>query len=115
MVVKMTLDDLHQALKSTGLPVAYREFKSSPTNPPPKPPFITYQFSHSSDMIADNQNYVDIENFQIELYTSKKDLAAEQKVQDKLKELGLPYRKFEAWIDSEGLLQIIYEVQLIGG
>jgi hypothetical protein len=106
----MTQAELYQALKSIGYPVAYGSF----TNPA-TPPFITYQFAYSSDMIADNQNYVDIENFQIELYTLKKDIAAEKKVQDKLKELGLPYSKIETWLDEEKMFQILYEVQIIGG
>jgi hypothetical protein len=110
MVVKMTQAELLQALKSIGYPVAYGSFSS-----PVTPPFITYQFAYSSDMIADNHNYVSIDNFQIELYTSKKEPATEKLVQDKLKELGLPYRKVEAWLDSENLRQIIYEVKLIGG
>lgn len=106
----MTQAELFQALKSIGYPVAYGEFTQ-----PTSPPFITYQFSYSNDMMADGHNYVDISNFQIELYTKAKDLAAEKKVQDKLKELRLPYSKVEAWIDSENLRQVIYEVQLIGG
>jgi hypothetical protein len=106
----MTQAELYQALKSIGYPVAYGSFSS-----PVTPPFIVYQFAYSSDMIADNHNYVDVGNFQVELYTDKKELAAEQKVQDKLKELGLPYRKFETYLDEEKMYQILYEIQLIGG
>lgn len=106
----MTQAELYQALKAIGYPIAYGSFTS-----PVKPPFITYQFAYSNDMMADNVNYVAIEDFQIELYTAKKDLVAEKKVQDKLKELGLPYRKFEAYLDEEKMYQILYEVQLIGG
>jgi hypothetical protein len=106
----MTQAELYQALKSIGFPVAYGSF----TNPV-TPPFITYQFAYTSDLIADNINYVPIENFQVELYTTKKDLVAEQKVQDKLKELGLPYRKFETWLDEEKMFQILYEIQILGG
>lgn len=106
----MTQAELYQALKSLGMPVAYGSFST-----PVTPPFITYQFAYSSDLIADNQNYVDISNFQVELYTAKKDLAAEKLVQDKLKELGLPYSKVEAFLEEEKLYQVIYEIQLIGG
>lgn len=107
--MNMTQAELFQALKSLGMPVAYGSFSTHVS-----PPFITYQFAYSSDVMADNQNYVEVSNFQIELYTDKKDLAAEKKVQDKLKELGLPYSKTEAWIDEEKLFQVIYEIQLIG-
>lgn len=107
--------DLFQALKSLGLPVAYGEFVSTPKNPAPPPPFITYQFAYSNDMMADNHNYVGIETFQVELYTTKKDPTTEKLVQDKLKELQLPYSKIGAWIDEEKIYQTIYEIQLIGG
>lgn|SRR5690606_37903453 len=106
----MTQAELLQALKETGYPVAYGSFRSAVS-----PPFITYQFAYSSDVMADNINYVEVSNFQIELYTAKKDLAVEKLVQDKLKELGLPYSKVETWLEEERLYQVIYEIQLIGG
>lgn len=105
----MTQAELYQALKSLGMPVAYSSFTS-----PVSPPFITYQFAYSNDIMADNVNYVEVSNFQIELYTAKKDLVAEKLVQDKLKELGLPYSKIEAFLEDEKLYQVIYEVQLVG-
>jgi len=111
----MTQPELFRALKSLGMPVAYSHFEGTPTNPVPPPPFITYQFAYSNDMIADNRNYVEIGNFQIELYTKNKDLDREKLVQDKLKELQLPYSKVEAWLNDEKLLQVIYEIQLVGG
>ncbi|MFT9496609.1 hypothetical protein [Anaerosolibacter sp.] len=111
----MTQAELFQALKSTGLPVAYGEFEDSKENPAPPPPFITYQFVNGNDLRADNHNYIEISNFQIELYTKLKEPLAEKKVQDKLKELRLPYSKVEAYIESEKVWQIIYEIQLIGG
>ena len=106
----MTQAELYQALKAIGYPVAYGSFSR-----PVTPPFITYQFAYSNDMMADNVNYVAIDDFQVELYTTKKDLVAEQKVQDKLKELGLPYRKLETYLDEEKMFQILYEIQIIGG
>lgn len=104
----MTLAELYTALRSLGMPVAYGEFTESV-----EPPFITYQFAYSNDLMADNQNAVSLDNIQVELYTKTKDLAREKLVQDKLKELGLPYpRKIETLLKSEGLRQIIYEIQL---
>ncbi|MBC2722031.1 hypothetical protein [Desulfosporosinus sp.] len=111
----MTQVELVTALKSLGMPIAYSEFKSTLENPAPPPPFITYQFTDDDDLRADNQNYVDIGNYNIELYTDKKDLAKETLVQDKLKELRLTYSKNEAKIESEDLYQVIYRIQLMGG
>ncbi|RJQ25527.1 MAG: hypothetical protein C4589_11025 [Peptococcaceae bacterium] len=106
----MTQAELYTALKSLGMPVAYGEFTT-----PQIPPFITYQFAYSDDMMADNQNYLEVGNFQVELYTDKKDSVTETSVQNKLKELRMPYSKIEVWLDEENLRQIIYEIQLIGG
>ena len=106
----MTYIELLQELKTLGMPVTYGSFKKSV-----KPPFIVLQFAYSDDLIADNQNYQDIGNYQVELYTAIKHPPTEQLVQNKLKELRLPYGKVEAYIDSEELYQIIYEIKLIGG
>lgn len=106
----MTQAELYTALKSLGLPVAYSSFATAVT-----PPFITYQFAYSGDLMADNSNYLGINNFQVELYTKIKDLAAEKLVKDKLKELELPFTQTEAWLDDEKLFQNIFEIQLIGG
>ena len=111
----MTLAELNQALKAIGDPVAYSHFEDTPQNPAPNPPFIVYREAYSNDLMADNQNYVGISNVQVELYTDRKDLASESAVQNKLKELGLPYSKTETYIEDERLFQVIYETQLIGG
>lgn len=106
----MTQTELSRALKSTGLPVAYRAFRS-----PPSPPYLMYIFSYSKDLMADDCNYAEISNFQVELYTDKKDPPTEMLVETKFKELGLPYSKLETFLQSEGLFQILYQVQLTGG
>lgn len=106
----MTQTELFNALKAIGYPVAYFEFQTEP-----QAPYLVYLFAYSNDLMADNHNYMDISNFQIELYTEHKDLAAEKKVQDKLKELKLAYSKSETKIESEKLYQVIYEIQLLGG
>ena len=49
----------------------------------------------------------------MELYTDKKDLASEKLVEDKLKEMYLPYYKTETKLETEGMYQIVYEINLI--
>lgn len=111
----MTQEGLYQALLTLGLPVAYRAFpKGDPQHPPPSPPYLVYLYAYSSDVMADNQNYLGIGSYQVELYSKTKDKVNEKKVQDLLKALRLPYRKTETALESENLRQVIYEVQLIG-
>lgn len=106
----MTETELYTELVSLGLPVAYSSF-SKPT----PPPFIIYLFTADSDVKADNHNYVGVSNYDIELYTAKKDKTLEGLLEAKLKELRLPYSKVENWLGAEELHQITYGIQLVGG
>lgn len=103
----MTHIELAQRLQETGLPIAYRKF-----NKPPSPPYLTYLFAYASDIKADNQNYVPISNFQVELYTKEKDLDIENLVEDKLRTIS-PYGKHEEYLESEKFYQVVYTVQII--
>ena len=109
----MTQIELYQSLKSIGFPVAYHHFEGTEKNPVPTSPYIAYLFSNSGDLMADDRNYVEISDFQVELYTTKKDLQSEALVQNKLKALELPYSKSETWIESEKMYQVIYQIRLI--
>lgn len=109
----MTQSELYTILKATGYPVAYSHFTATTNNPLPTPPYITYLSAYSSNLKADNMVYEKIDNLQIELYTNKKDLAAEKKLEDLLDQNEIAYESIETWIDSEQLFQKIYEVRLI--
>ncbi|TDX52140.1 hypothetical protein [Orenia marismortui] len=105
----MTYLDLIDEFKSLGFPTSYGSFKSAVT-----PPYIAINSTNNNDFMADNINYKDIEGYQVELYTAIKHPPTENLVQDKLKELGIPYSKIGPLpIESENLYQTIYEVQLI--
>jgi len=106
----MTQVELFTALKTLGIPIAYGSFATTQI-----PPFITYQFTSSDDLFADNINSIPANNFQVELYTKTKDLVKEKLIEDKFKSLELPYQKLETWIDEEKVYQILYEIQLTGG
>lgn len=103
----MTAAELGEALQ-TVYETAYREFKTAQD-----PPFICYYFDGSADLMADDENYVAIGDYLIELYTEDKDPTAEAAVESKLATLGLPYMKLETPIASEQLYQVLYQVRLI--
>ncbi|HWQ31103.1 MAG TPA: hypothetical protein VN549_08940 [Negativicutes bacterium] len=107
----MTQAELMTVLESTGLPVAYGEF----IDIAPPPPFITYQNPGSNDLFADNHNYVDIQEYQVELYTIKKEPETEKLLIDKFKELHIPYERFESPVRVDGMIQNVYTIQAIGG
>ena len=61
---------LYTMLSSLGLPVSYRLFKS-----PPTPPYIVYLFAYSDNFGADNKVYSKEDNYQVELYSTKNNIA----------------------------------------
>lgn len=103
----MTLPELYTELATIGLPLAYHHFTGAPQFP-----CLVYRLDGSADMMADNQNFAEISDVTIELYANKKNLSAEKLVQDKLKELRIPYAKHEVWVDTEELFMTLYEVQI---
>lgn len=109
----MTIIELVGILKETGYPVFYSHFNVSDNNPAPDPPFMTYIFSYSSNMYADNKVYKQIDNIQIELYTKIKDLQAEKKLEDLFDSNEITYSTSEIFIETENIFQKIYEVRLI--
>jgi sulfur transfer complex TusBCD TusB component (DsrH family) len=109
----MTLDEFKKILDATGYPVAYSHFTATPGKPVPKPPYICYLVDGSPNMIADNKVHHKINDVTIELYTIKKDLVAEIKLEQALDDHEIPYESFEAFIESEKMYQKTYEVRLI--
>lgn len=96
---------LYTMLSGLGLPISYRFFKK-----PPTPPYIVYLYSYSDNFGADNKVYSKEDNYQVELYSTKKDLASEKKIEDLFDDNDIFYEKTETYIDSEGLYQVLYEI-----
>ncbi|PFS62569.1 hypothetical protein COK41_15890 [Bacillus cereus] len=109
----MSLIELKKILDATGYPVAYSHFTALLGNPVPKPPFICYLVNGSPNMMADNKVHYKINDITIELYTAKKDLVAEAKLEKVLDDHEIPYDSYETFIESEKLYQKIYEMRLI--
>lgn len=99
------MQELYNLLKALGLPIAYHHFKT-----PPSPPYIVYLFSYSNNFGADDKVYDKSNNYQIELYSIKKDLASEKLIEDLFDSNDIFYDKTETYIDSEGLYQVLYEI-----
>ena len=96
---------LFNLLKSTGLPVAYHHFVS-----PPAPPYIVYLFAYNTNFGADNRVYSKQSNYQVELYTTKKDPVSEKLIEDLFDEHDIYWEKTETYIEGEGLFQVLYEI-----
>ena len=67
-----------------------------------------------SSAIADGRVYFKIEEVRIELYTDRKDPAAESKVEAVLDQHGIFYARSEVWIESEKLYEVLYSFEMEG-
>ncbi|MEB9207970.1 hypothetical protein P4I02_32160, partial [Bacillus cereus] len=62
---------------------------------------------------SDNTFYHKINDLNIELYTTKKDLVAEAKLEKVLDDHEIPYDSYGIFIESEKLFQKTYETRLL--
>ncbi|PFL63328.1 hypothetical protein COJ27_16110 [Bacillus cereus] len=109
----MTLGELIKILEATGYPVAYSHFIVTPGKSVPAPPYICILVDGSANLMADNKVYHKIDDANIELYTIKKDLVAEAKLENVLDDHEIPYDSYGTFIESEKMYQKIYETRLI--
>lgn len=98
---------MRELLNSSGIPFVYHIWKN-----PPALPWGVYRFSNTSEMYADGILFFVVRQYQIELYTDKKQPEVEQKLQDVLTHAGIAFSKSETYIESEQMYQILYECEV---
>ena len=106
----MTRTEVASMIASLKLPYAYYQF---PKGTAQAPPFVCFFYTDTNDVFADDSNYQRIAGLSIELYTSKKDFALEDTVEQMLKKNGFTYYKEENYIDTEKMWQIAYEMEVL--
>ena len=104
------MDELLAILEETGIPFSYHHFAEGEF---PEPPFICYLLPEDDDFAADGINYYEIDVVQMELYTDKKDLELEHRVQQILTNHGIYYERNEVWIVSFGRQSVILQLRLL--
>ena len=108
----MLLSEVYTLLKELQFPLAYHHFEEGSR---PRPPYLVYLVTDSDNHGADNWTYHKQNNLQVELYTTKKDLETEQKVESVFDSHLKKKKKVETHISSEKLYQITYYITLYGG
>lgn len=108
--MKMTESQLLTALNASGISFRYHHW---PVGSCPTPPFGVYLRTSTNNVCADGKVYCKATHYNVELYTSKKDVAAEQLVETALDTVGIPWQvSSEIYIESEDLYQTIYEIEV---
>ena len=105
----MTYKEISTMVNSIGVPYAYYQFAETGQ----APPFVCFFYPNDNDFKADDSNYQKIEHLIIELYTDNKDFTLEATVESVLAQNGMVWSKNEEWIESERMLEVIYEMDVV--
>lgn len=106
----MTYNEVKTMLDSIGVEYAYYQFSEDTAVPPP---FICFYYSGDNDLLADDTNYQKIRHLNVELYTDAKDFTLENTIETTLNQNGLVYRKLESYIDTEKLMMVTWECDMV--
>ena len=99
------MDSLIRMIEELGLPFAYDHFSEGES---PEPPFVCYLLPGSRNFAADGRVYYKGSEVRLEVYTDRKDLGLEARVEAVLDGHGIFYNKSEVWIESERLYEVLY-------
>ncbi len=103
------MDKLLKVIKDIDLPFAYDHFAEGES---PSPPFLIYLLPNTNHFGADSKVYYKINKVNIEIYTDKKDIDLEKRVETVLDRYSIFYEKSEVWIDSEKLYEVLYTFEM---
>ena len=99
------MDSLVRMIEELGLPFAYGHFAEGES---PEPPFVCYLLPGSRNFAADGRVYYKGSEVRLDVYTDRKDLDLEARVEAVLDGHGVFYNKSEVWIGSERLYEVLY-------
>ena len=100
---------LFRMIEKVGIPVVYHHWEVGNS---PDPPFIVYLFTSSDNLAADNKVYHNVNNYQVELYVDKKDVALEKSIEAVFDENEVFYEKAEIYIEGQKLYEVQYFITL---
>ncbi len=106
----MTYKEVAAMVASVGVPYAYYQF---PDGTEVAPPFICFWFDRNNDFIADSRNYQKIEHLRVEVYSDNKNYSLEAVTEAALTGAGLVWVKTEGWLDSERMMMVLYECDVL--
>ncbi len=103
----MDLDEIYSKLKTLDIPVAYLKF-----NKPQKLPFMVY-FEAGGDVEgADNYNLYRRKTIKIEIYSAKKDISLERKVEELFRDTELE-KDVDTYLPDEEMFMTAYSFETI--
>lgn len=105
----MTVREIKSMLDEISIPLAYDHFAEGES---PDPPFLVYLFPSADNFAADGVAYFKQNVLHVEVYTDRKDVSLEERVEAVFDEHGLFYSKSETWIPAERMYEVLYQMEV---
>lgn len=105
----MQYEDVKAMLEEADLPLAYDHFAEGES---PDPPFLIFTNPAADNFAADDVVYATFDEFNVELYTDRKNPKLEKRLQKIFNEYDIYWNKTETYIESERLYEVLYELTL---
>lgn len=106
----MSYSDLKTMVHAIGLPCAYDHFSKEDAV---DPPFVVWLLPNNNPFPADDSIYAERAALHVELYTDVKNPVREHTVEAVLGQHGLIYEKTEAWLASERMYEVLYQMEVM--
>ena len=104
----ITLDDLCSVVASIGLPWANTNFERGEDM---DAPYIVLSRQDVTTIAADDQTWFRMVDYDIELYTTRRDYKLESTVTDSLDNAGIYFADGGVWpIPAEGLIETVFTI-----
>ena len=103
----MTFAELVAILEPTGFPWTYHHWDT-----PPPPPYGVYLSVRDNPFFADNRTYTFSAGIRLEVYSLERDTSLDDKVRAALDAAEIPYDTDYTFLESEGLYESIFEIEL---
>ena len=104
----MKLENLHEDLSKLNIPVAYTYFEDHVS-----PPFAVFFEESEKHFVADNNIYATKKAIVVELYTTKKDLVLEKKLESFFYKHEIIWESTSQYINEENLFLKAYYFELL--
>lgn len=104
----MTQAEIYSQLKTSGYDVAYDHFDERKN-----PPFVVLKRNNDTNISSDYKVHGKFRNYDIELYTRKKDPVVEKKIEDIIGAIDSGYETSETYIESEKVYQVVYQIMVV--
>lgn len=106
----MTKSEVKDMIALLQLPYAYHHFAEGEA---PELPYVIFRYPKSNNFSADSCTYMKADDLDIELYTGKRDIAVELRIETLLDTYDLFYQKTESYIEEEGMYEVLYEMEAV--